>query len=383
MMSRVVLIRCVSYEYNEVKASVQRGLGLLGGPGRFVKKGQKLLLKPNLLISELPERCVTTHPAVFRAVAEEFLKTGAVVSYGDSPSFGSTASVAKKCGILAEAEELGIAEADFRNGVEIYHENGVQNKHFVIAKAVTDHDVIISIPKLKTHGFEKLTGCVKNQFGCIPGLGKGEYHLKLPDANKFAQMLVDLNNYVHPALYVMDGIFAMEGNGPRGGNPRKMNVLLFSDDPIALDATVCRMLDLNPEYVPTIIRGYRSGSGTYKKAEIELLGDDLGEFIQSGFKIDRSQIRPFRENGIIRFLSNRLVAKPRIIKEKCVSCGMCVNICPTSPKSVNWVDGDKKKPPAHNYTTCIRCYCCQEVCPESAIKLEFPLMRRIFRKGSK
>jgi uncharacterized protein (DUF362 family)/Pyruvate/2-oxoacid:ferredoxin oxidoreductase delta subunit len=314
-------------------------------------------------------------------VAEEFLRTGAKVSYGDSPSFGSTASVAKKCGISAEAGELGIAEADFKNGVEIFYEDGIQNKHFVVAKAVTENEVIISIPKMKTHGFEKFTGCVKNQFGCIPGLGKGEYHLKLPDARKFAQMLVDLNNYVNPALYIMDGILAMEGNGPRGGTPREMNVLLFSADPIALDATVCRMLNLNPEYVPTIANGYRSGSGTYKENEIELLGDDIMQFIKRDFKIDRSEIMPFRESGTIRFLSNRLVAKPRIIKDKCVSCGMCVNICPTSPKSVNWVDGNKKNPPAHNYSTCIRCYCCQEVCPESAIELEFPFLRKILRRS--
>ena len=152
------------------------------------------------------------------------------------------------------------------------YEKGVQNKKFTVAKAVMDNDVIVSLPKLKTHAFEKFTGAVKNQFGCIPGVRKGEYHIKLPDAEQFARMLVDLNGLVGPALYIMDGIMAMEGNGPRGGKPRRMNILLFSADPIALDATVCRLLGLDPEYVPTIAAGAEAGYGTHAESGIELRG---------------------------------------------------------------------------------------------------------------
>jgi NAD-dependent dihydropyrimidine dehydrogenase PreA subunit len=219
---------------------------------------------------------------------------------------------------------------------------------------------------------------VKNQFGCIPGVRKGEYHIKLPDANHFAQMLVDLNNFVKPVLYVMDGIFAMEGNGPRGGKPRKMNILLFSDDPIALDATVCRLIDVNPEYVPTVTLGRASGAGTYLENEIELAGDNFNTFRQNNFDIDRSPLKPYKAKGFMSFLNNRFVPKPFIIKEKCVACGVCISMCPMVPKSVDWSGGDKKRPPVHNYKTCIRCFCCQELCPESAIELKFPLVRRIF-----
>jgi len=377
-MSKVALIRCESYDYDEVKKAVVRGLELIGGAEKFVKSGQKVLLKPNLLVGELPGKCVNTHHTVFRAVAEIFKETGARLSYGDSPAIGSTASAARKCGIQAIAEELGIAEANFKTAVEVFYEKGVQNKKFFIAKAITDTDAVISLPKLKTHAFEKFTGSVKNQFGCIPGVRKGEYHIKLPDANHFAQMLVDLNNFVKPVLYVMDGIFAMEGNGPRGGKPRKMNILLFSDDPIALDATVCRLIDLNPEYVPTVTLGRASGAGTYLEDEIELAGDDFNIFRQNNFDIDRSPLKPYKAKGFMSFLNNRFVPKPFIIKEKCVACGVCVSMCPMEPKSVDWSDDDKNKPPVHNYKTCIRCFCCQELCPESAIELKFPLARRIF-----
>ena len=378
-MSTVAVIRCENYDNSAVLKAVTRGIDLLGGAGRFAKRGQKVLLKPNFLIADPVEKCTNTHPAVFRAVAAVFRKTGAVLSYGDSPSFGSAEGVAKRCGILAVAEEMGIRAADFKNGDEIFFERGAQNKKFVIARGVLESDVVISLPKFKTHAFEKFTGSVKNQFGCIPGVRKGEYHIKLPDSGAFAQMLVDLNNFVKPALYVMDGVWAMEGNGPRGGKPRNMNVILVSDDPIALDATACRLIDLNPEYVPTIMAGSRSGSGVWRERDIDLRGDDIAGLIQPGFDIDRSPLKPYRERGFMRFVSNRLVPKPYIMTERCANCGVCVSMCPTSPKSVDWFDGVKSRPPTHNYKTCIRCYCCQEVCPESAIELKYPLVRRIFR----
>lgn len=376
-MTKVVLIRAESYDVDEVRRAVTRGMDLLGGAGKFAKPGQKVLLKPNLLIGEVPDKCVTTHPAVFRAVAELFLQTGASLSFGDSPSIGSPTGAAKKAGLLQVAEELGVPEADFRTPVDVFYEKGLQNRKFVIAKAVRDNDVIVSLPKLKTHAFEKYTGCVKNQFGCIPGFRKGEYHIKLPNADDFARMLVDLNGLVKPALYIMDGIMAMEGNGPRGGKPRRMGIILFSEDPIALDATVCRLIDLDPELVPTIRYGHQAGAGKFREDEIELAGDDFSGFRLPDFDIIRSPLKVYRSRGIMRFASNRLVPKPVIVKGKCVSCGECVALCPTKPKSVNWETGDRTEPPVHNYATCIRCYCCQEICPEGAIILERPLLRRL------
>lgn len=380
-MQKVALIRCESYNHEDVRSAVVRGLGLIGGVEKFVKRGQRLLLKPNLLIGEAPEKCVTTHPSVFRAVAETIKETGAVLSYGDSPAIGSMSSAAKKCGIRAVAEDLGIPDADFKTPVEVFFEKGVQNKRLILTKAVLSSDVIVSLPKLKTHGFQKFTGCVKNQFGFVPGVRKGEYHIKLPNPLQFAQMLVDLNNYVKPALYVMDGIWAMEGNGPRGGTPRQMNLLLFSSDPIALDATVCRIINVAPEHVPTITMGHKSGSGTYVEEEIELVGDDIDSFRLPDFDIKRSSLAPYSARGVMRFLSNRFVPRPVIDAEKCVMCGLCITICPTEPKSVDWVVNDQKRPPVHNYKTCIRCYCCQELCPESAIHIQYPLVRRAFGRS--
>lgn len=379
-MSNVAIVRCESYEPSEVKTAVQKGLDLLGGVQRYAKKDEKILFKANLLVGDAPEKCVNTHPAVLRAVGEIFKTTGAKLSYGDSPAFGSALAASKKIGMYEVANEIGIELSEFQPGTEVYFEKGIQNKKFTIANAVLESDGVISLPKMKTHGLEKFTGAIKNQFGCIPGLLKGEFHVRIPDALKFATMLVDLDRFVHPRLYIMDGIYAMEGNGPRGGTPRKMNVLLFSEDPVALDSTACRLINLDPALVPTNIEGQKAGHGTYDSNEIVLLGDDLQSFVCKDFNVDRSPLKPFKAKGLLTFFSNRFVAKPIINVEKCIKCGVCINVCPTEPKSVDWQNGNHSKPPVHNYRTCIRCYCCQELCPEKAITLKKPFLRNVFGK---
>ena len=378
-MKQVAIIKCESYDYQAVKKAVEKGISLVGGIGKFVNQGEKILLKPNLLSASAPEKGVTTHPAVFKAAAELFLAAGAVVSYGDSPPTGNTQGAAKKSGLTAIADELGLKTADFKTGREVLFEEGRQNKKFVIAQGVLESDGVISLPKLKTHGLVRYTGCVKNQFGCIPGVLKGEFHVKLPDALNFAKMLVDLNNLIMPRLYIMDGIEAMEGNGPRGGNLRRMNVLLFSEDPIALDATACRLINLNPEIVPTIKFGMEFGAGTWLPEEIELLGDNFDELKLDNFEVDRTPVRPFKAGGIARFINNRLVPKPVINVNECSKCGICVSMCPADPKAVNLDDGDKTKAPIYDYGLCIRCYCCQEMCPEGAITLKVPPLRKALR----
>ncbi|MBU2512030.1 DUF362 domain-containing protein [bacterium] len=378
-MSDVAVIKCESYDYNLVRQAVKKGIDLLGGTGSFVKPGEKILLKPNLLVAEVPEKCVTTHPAVFQAVCELFGKEEVELSFGDSPAFGSMQRAARKAGLLEIAEQLGVKPADFKNGESVFFEKGIQNKKFIIAKGVLEADGLISLPKLKTHGLERMTGCIKNQFGCIPGVLKGEFHVKLPGAHDFGKMLVDLNNFVNPRLYIMDGIQAMEGNGPRGGKPKQMNVLLFSRDPVALDATVCRLVDLDPQYVPTIQYGSETGAGVYLADEITILGDSIEDLKTTSFDVKKRPIKSFdkQARGFSGFINNRLVPKPFINKDICTQCGTCVSMCPVDPKAVDWLDGNKDLPPVYHYDECIRCYCCQELCPDAAIELKTPLLRRI------
>lgn len=347
------------------------------GSEKVCKEGRKILLKPNLLSADPPEKCVTTHHEVFRAAAELFLEGGAILSFGDSPAFNSPESAAKKSGIMGVAESLSIHLDDFKGTQEVFFEKGRQNKKFTLAVALKGKDGVISISKMKAHGFEKFTGAVKNQFGCVPGVRKGEYHVKMQDSGEFAKMLLDLNACVGPRLYIMDGIMAMEGNGLRGGNPKAMNVIILSTDSVALDATACRLIGLDPWLVPTVKHGHEMGYGVADSKNIELLGDDFESLRSEDFDIDKNPLKPFAGTGIVAWIKNRLVPKPVIDSDKCIKCGVCVKMCPADPKAVNWFDGDKSRAPSYNYSNCIRCYCCQELCPESCITLKKPLIRKL------
>jgi uncharacterized protein (DUF362 family)/Pyruvate/2-oxoacid:ferredoxin oxidoreductase delta subunit len=376
-MVTVALVHCMNYDDGAVTAAVNKGLDLLGGVQRFVAPGEHLLLKPNLLAADPPHKCVTTHPLVFKAVAQSLKAAGAKLSYGDSPALGSMERAAEKAGLAAVAAQLGIKAADFMSSRDVFFERGHQHKRFSLAQGVLASDGVISLPKLKTHALERITGAVKNQFGCIAGMRKSEFHLKIPDAQVFAKMLLDLNALIAPRLYIMDGIQAMEGNGPRGGRPRLLQVLLFADDPIALDATVCRIIGLDPAFVPTVKWGQHLKLGFYHSEAIRLVGDPLTRFHCPDFDVPRKPVSPFRSQGYYRWLSQHLVDRPVMQPRRCIRCGLCIQVCPATPKAIDWLKVNKDMPPRHNYTDCIRCYCCQELCPQSAIVLKRPGGRRL------
>jgi uncharacterized protein (DUF362 family)/Pyruvate/2-oxoacid:ferredoxin oxidoreductase delta subunit len=375
--SKVVVVRCESYDFETVQAAFKRGLGLLGGASQFAAVGEKILVKPNLLVGESPDHCVSPNPAMFQAVLEEFIATGASLSFGDSPAVGSLSMAARQSGLLPVAEKLGVPMADFQTSVTVPFPDGNLIKQFTLVKAAAETDGLISLCKLKSHALTRITGAVKNQFGCVPGVLKTEFHTSLPNPQVFSRMLVDLNRLIKPRLFIMDGVMAMEGNGPRNGTPRKMNVILMSTDPVALDATVCKLVNLDPKLVDTIGFGEQFGLGSTR---IEYLGDPVETFITPDFNVNReppgsnSNRSPFVATLIRRYVSQRPVIDP----EKCTRCGKCEEICPAQPKALSWADG-RKQPPVYDYSLCIRCFCCQEMCPHEAISVKTPLIRRLVR----
>ena len=378
--SKVAVVRCEAYDEPAVSDAVKRGLDLLGGLQNFIRPGEKIVLKPNILIGDAPDKLISPHPLVFKAVGELAQAITPNLSYGDSPAFGKPSAQVKRPQLGPVAEALGIPLADFENGREVIFADSPFIKHFTLANGVLDADGLISIGKFKTHGFMIITGAVKNQFGCIPGALKAEFHIKTPNPLDFGKMLVCLNLYIRPRLYIIDGIVGMEGNGPRNGDPVKMKVLLFSADPVALDATMCRLIDLNPEFVPTSKPGKDWGLGTYLAEEIELVGDSLEPLVNKDFKVSRAPVKPVTtSSGAVATFKNLVTARPTIDPEKCIRCGICVKMCPVSPKAVDWHDGDKTKAPTHKYERCIRCFCCQELCPERAITVKTPFLGRLLR----
>ncbi|MCK5861532.1 MAG: DUF362 domain-containing protein, partial [Candidatus Hydrogenedentes bacterium] len=347
--STVVLLRCEDYDEIRVAEVVARGVALLGGVESFTKTGERILLKPNMLVAKAPDRAVTTHPSVFKAVAKLFQEAGALLSYGDSPGFGRIETVTRRTGLAAVAETMNIARADFHTGRTISFPDGHVIKQFTIAEGALDTDGIISLPKFKTHALTRFTGAVKNQFGCIPGMLKGEFHGRLNKMDNFAAMLVDLNRFLRPRLYIMDGIVAMEGNGPHNGPPRSMQSLLFSTDPVALDAVACQLVGLDPELVSTEVWGAQLGLGSF--SNITILGDAVETLVCPDFDINRKKdfnadtIRPF----LSRLMKNYLVPRPVIREERCIKCGNCVKMCPVTPKALYFQGEENKSVPHYDY----------------------------------
>jgi uncharacterized protein (DUF362 family)/NAD-dependent dihydropyrimidine dehydrogenase PreA subunit len=378
--SKVALIKCGAYDQQQVYAAVDEGIKLLGGISHFVQEGERIVIKPNVLVGSDPGKCVGTHPAVFRAVGLILTKAKVTVTYGDSSGFGKCEANMKRAKIKELADEMGITLADFDKGQAVTHKEALLNKRFIIANGVLASDGLISLPKFKTHGLTRLTGAVKNQFGCVPGLYKSQFHVKLADPFDFATMLVDLNTLIRPRLYIMDGIMAMEGNGPRSGTPRKLGVLLFSSDPVALDAIACKIINLNPEYVPTSIPGEKAGLGTYHYENIEVTGENIENLIDKDFDVVRKPVMPVSAGWRRKFLRNRICPNPEIDKTICTRCGTCVEYCPAEPRAMGWLNGDKTSPPSFKSEYCIRCYCCQELCPEGAIHLHEPILGRIINR---
>ncbi|NLE02732.1 MAG: DUF362 domain-containing protein [Fibrobacter sp.] len=377
-MAKVAIVRCDSYDQELVNNAVKNGIDLLGGIQMICKPQERILLKPNVLLGTDPNNCVVTHFTVFKAVAQLVKEYGATVLYGDSPAGLQTMSTAMQKSQLARvAGELQIEPGDFDHGKAVSFPDGICSKQLTIANAVLDSDGVISLPKLKTHGLTRMTGAIKNQYGCVPGHQKGVYHAQFPDVYKFSRLLIDINRFVKPRLYVMDAVYAMEGNGPQSGEPKKLGLLLFSTDPVALDSVACRIINLNPRFVPTIKECEDAGLGSSSEDDIEILGEPLLSCVDKGFDVVRSAPIPVPENVILNRLRKFLVDKPIIAKAKCIRCLRCVQTCPVEPVKALSCD-DNQKVPVFDYNRCIRCFCCHEVCPVKAIEIKSPKIKKLF-----
>ncbi len=379
-MSNVSIARCASYDEGAVSVALEAVLAPLGGMKTFIAEGQRVLLKINLLTKAAPERAVTTHPAIVRALIRSVRAAGGIPIVGDSPGGPNTAgqirSLHETSGIAAVCADEDVELVLFDDDpIRVANPGASLYGAFTLGRAVVDADVLISVPKFKTHGFMMFTGAVKNLFGCIPGLEKAQYHLKVPDRDDFGDMLVDLMLACKPALAIMDAVVGMEGEGPAGGTPREIGALLASADSVALDVVASAMAGLDPLEVYTNKAAARRGLGPSSADAVEVLGEEWRRFAPSGFALPARDLSSKMPRWLGKRLRHWTTARPYLERaEGCTKCRTCEKSCP-----VGAIDMDAEGP-RFDHHTCIRCYCCQELCPPQAIGLTHPpLARRIGR----
>ena len=371
-MSTVSLVRCETYGSIALEAAVRRAVDLLGGISRFVKPGDRVLLKPNLLSAHPPEKRITTDPQVVRAVARLVLEAGGKPFIGDSPALGSFTRIAAKTGMADIAHELGIELVELTQPTPALMPADSVFKKLEIASQALEADVVINLPKLKTHAQMLLTLGVKNLFGTIVAQRKAEWHYMVGvDRDAFAALHLEIYMTLRPALTILDGVYGMEGHGPANGKPRRINLIAAAEDAVALDVAICDLLGVPLSLFPLYRVARDRKIGETDVSRIIFKGDSKKAFAVQDFdvpKLDSLRVLP----GMFDWFSKRfLVSKPVCDQSLCIGCGQCAEICPADairPESENVI---------FDYERCIRCYCCQEICPENAIQFHKGLLVRL------
>ena len=376
--SLVSITKCENYERSSVEVAVHKSLECLGGIGQYVKPNQTVLLKPNVLMGAHPDAAITTHPEVLRAVIKEVQSVGAIAVVGDSPGLENMRSAMDKCKYTEIFEELSVKAVDFKASDANVKYTGKLLHNFNIAKIALEADAIINLPKLKTHGLTTYTGCIKNMFGTICGKEKAQMHVRFQGIEAFSEMLAELYSNVKPVLNIMDGIIAMEGNGPSNGNPKVANVIISGADGVALDTIACKIIGVEINKVPPVMAAYNAGIGQGDILKIDIIGANIEEVTLDDFlvpKFKKLGFKLLRADGAWgNFLKSIATTRPTV-NSKCKKCGICVKSCPVEAIIID----DLKNKASIKHEACIRCFCCQELCPHDAINLKTPLIAKFFK----
>lgn len=354
-MAKVVAGSCTSYDVDALKSVLTKSFKEIG----FACEGAKVLLKPNLLSGRAPGKAVNTDPRFVRAIAELLKDDGCEIWVGDSPGFETTERALEKSGIASVMRKLELKRAAFEGRVTMPAKGFSPYSQFVFGEDPLAYDVIINVPKLKTHTMMGLTAGVKNTFGFVPRFEKAKWHLRCgTDIILFSSVLIDIHATVAPSLTVLDGILGMEGDGPSSGRPREFGLVAVSESGFALDLFLEEALHIP---IPLPINMAIREKGLAKGYNLV----DLGMPSISGIIMPKTAMSiQWNLKGCIgQAVRGLFVRKPKQGGNQCTGCTVCVQVCP--PRALTMVNGK----PHFDYEKCIRCYCCHEMCPTGSIKI--------------
>jgi uncharacterized protein (DUF362 family) len=360
-VEKVSIVKLEEYGLQGVREAVIALLEPLGGMSAFVQSGERVLLKPNMLIAKEPDKAVTTHPALVQVVAELVREAGGVALIGDSPGFGNLGKVAEKSGIANAARESGATLLEFTTGIELQGQGTFRSIH--LARDYYEADKIINLPKLKTHEMMTMTCAVKNLFGAVIGAEKAAWHLKAGSSRElFARLLLEIYLLKKPILNIVDAVIAMEGNGPGSGDPVKRGLLFAGVNPVAVDVIAGRLAGISTEQLPIECTAIVMGLPGALFGDIQLCGEHLDAIPVIRFKLPSGlDVRFGLPSFLAKSLKNQLTSYPEANRKKCVLCGVCRDACPPGAITLqnSALSVDKAR--------CIRCWCCRELCPHDAM----------------
>jgi uncharacterized protein (DUF362 family)/NAD-dependent dihydropyrimidine dehydrogenase PreA subunit len=386
-LSKVIIQECNSYNIDLLIDKIDTGIALLGGWDYFVKPGMKVLLKVNLIGPKSSDSAAVTHCEFVRAVTRILKKKGCIVWIGDS-SGGAIAGIAptvqgfKISGLEKVANEEGAIIKNFdREGVVEVKPNSISGEKMYLAKPMFDADLVINLPKFKTHTSGIYTGAIKNVFGCVPGLKKAEYHKIAPDPKDFGKIIADINQSLKIGLHIMDAVSAMCGEGPTAGEVYQANKILISTDPLALDAIAASMIGLSIDNIPILEEAKKRELGDSAVSTIAVSGDYNSVPELRDFKLPKrfTNIKTQNYKFFIKLIEF-LKARPKINLKTCKKCNMCIESCP-----VKAIDRESKE---IDYAKCIECMCCHELCMHKAVELKkvnplANIMMKLYRSSYK
>lgn len=372
-METVSIATAEGYELSTLRQAVIALLEPLGGMPAYVSRGERVLLKPNMLSAKEPGKCVTTHPSLVTVVAGLVKEAGGIVLIGDSPGIGGFVRVAEKCGIADAARQSGATLIEFKEAVELKG-NGTF-RSIRLARAYYEADKVINLPKLKTHEMMTMTCAVKNLFGAVIGTEKAEWHLKAGSSRQlFARLLLEIYQLKKPTLNIVDAIIAMEGNGPGNGNPIKAGLLIAGTNPVAVDVIAGKLAGIPAGLLHIEREAASMGLPGALFDDIAICGVPLTAASQKRFRLPTGLDVQFGLPAFLtKALKNQLTSYPKADTATCILCGICRDACPPGAITI------KNSALSVDNARCIRCWCCRELCPHDAMLVRKGLLLKIVR----